>query len=124
MDMNEVNSIGGSLQISKDVIAKMAKIAALEIDGVKDIANKGDSLFNAFKKVAAKNAIDVVLLDEVAQITINIIIEYGKKAQPLAQKVQENIKSAVQNMTGITVSRVNIIIAGVARDEQEQSGNE
>ncbi len=121
MDMNEINSVGGSLQINKEVIAKMAKIAALEIDGVREITKPTDGFLFAFKKVTTKNAIDVVLLDEVAQITINLIIEYGCKVQPLSQKVQENIKSAVQNMTGITVSRVNIVIAGVARDTQEQN---
>ncbi|MEG2931480.1 MAG: Asp23/Gls24 family envelope stress response protein, partial [Ruthenibacterium sp.] len=69
-----------------------------------------------FKKVATPKPIEVALLEGIAEITVNIIAKYGYKVQPLCAKIQENVKSAVQNMTSITVSRVNIIVAGVERD--------
>ena len=101
MDVTNSSTIGGSLQISTDVIAM----------GVK-------SLFN---KVNLQKPILVQLTDDVAEITVNIMVKYGYKIPQLCEKVQENVKSSVQNMTCITVSKVNIVVTGVA---QETAGPE
>ena len=63
----------------------------------------------------------VQLTDDVAEITVNIMVRYGYKIPQLCEKVQENVKSSVQNMTCITVSKVNIVVTGVA---QETAGPE
>ncbi len=119
--MSIKRGMGGSLQISTDVIAKIATMATVEIDGAKEISTGTTGVKGIFKNLTTKKAVDVVLLDGVAEITIYLIAEYGYKIQPLCSKIQENVKSSVQNMTGITVSRVNIVVAGVYRnDESEQ----
>ncbi len=117
--MNDKSSVGGSLQISTEVISKIARIAALEIEGVVDISSSAQATKGILKNNTSKKAINVLLLDEVAEITLNVIVEYGQKVQPLSLKIQENVKSSVQNMTGITVSRVNTVIAGVSLQSQE-----
>ena len=48
-----------------------------------------------------------------AQITVNLLVAYGSRIPSMCAKVQENVKSTVQNMTGITVSRVNVVVRGV-----------
>ena len=89
MDINSSNVVGGSLQISSGVIANIAKLATLE------------------------------MTDDVAEITVNILVKYGCRIPPLAERVQENVKNAVQNMTQITVSRVNVVVAGLAPEQPE-----
>ena len=87
MEVQKNGETGGSLQISTEVIAKIAKLAAMEVDGVQDVS--------------------------VAQITVNLLVAYGSRIPSMCAKVQENVKSTVQNMTGITVSRVNVVVRGV-----------
>ena len=55
----------------------------------------------------------VQMEDGVAQITVNLLVAYGSRIPSMCAKVQENVKSTVQNMTGITVSRVNVVVRGV-----------
>ncbi len=117
--MNDKRSTNGSLQISTDVIAKIATMATVEIEGAKDIKADIQGVRGLFKNIVSKKAVEVILLDGVAQITINLVAEYGFKIQPLCTKIQENVKAAVQNMTGITVSRVNVVVVGVYKNTGE-----
>ena len=117
MDVTNSSTIGGSLQISTDVIAKIAKLATLEIEGVKEVSTGTMGVKSLFNKVNLQKPILVQLTDDVA----NIMVRYGYKIPQLCEKVQENVKSSVQNMTCITVSKVNIVVTGVA---QETAGPE
>lgn len=117
MDVTNARSMNGSLQISTEVIAKIARQAALEIEGVKEVcANAG------VKSILGRNrSVSVSLMDDVAEITLNLVVYYGSKIPAVCEKVQENVKSAIQNMTSITVSRVNLVVAGVqVRPETEE----
>ena len=46
-------------------------------------------------------------------VQVHVIAKYGSKIMPVCAKVQENVKQTIQNMTGITVSRVDVIVAGL-----------
>lgn len=118
MDVTNTSGLNGSLQISTDVIAKIARQAAMEIEGVKEVrVNTG--MRGLLGK--SRNA-GVSLLDDVAEITLNLVVFYGSKIPSICEKVQENVKSAVQNMTSITVSRVNLVVTGVqVKPEAEEA---
>ena len=127
MDINNSNAVGGSLQISTGVIAKIAKLATLEVDGVQAVSAGSRSVKGLFRTVSQYRPITVEMTEDVAEITVNILVKYGCKIPPLAERVQENVKNAVQNMTQITVSRVNVVIAGLASEhpvpaEKEDNG--
>ena len=110
-------TVNGSLQISTEVIAKIARMAALEVEGVKDVSpakNGVKGLLSKGKSVA------VSLSDDVAELTLEVTVYYGAHIPAVCEKVQKNVKSAVQSMTSITVSRVNVVVAGVqVRPEAE-----
>ena len=55
----------------------------------------------------------VVMEDGIATVTVHITVVYGSKVMPLCEKVQENVKQAIQNMTGITVARVDVLVVGL-----------
>ena len=120
MDMQNMDLMGGSLQISTEVIAKIARCAALEIDGVADVAcgrqpaKKAKELMDF---VNLQPPVTVEMREGTADITLNLIVRFGTQVPAMAEKVQKNVKNAVQNMTRVTVSRVNLIIAGLAAEE-------
>ncbi|MEG0109849.1 MAG: Asp23/Gls24 family envelope stress response protein, partial [Oscillospiraceae bacterium] len=70
-------------------------------------------------KLTVQRPVTVELLDDVAEITVSVIVGYGCKIPPLSEKIQENVKAAVQNMTSITVSKVNVVVSGVMLDAVE-----
>ena len=51
--------------------------------------------------------------DGIATVTVHLAVVYGSKVMPLCEKVQENVKQTIQNMTGITVSRVDVLVVGL-----------
>lgn len=121
MELQNTHLTGGSLQISTDVIAKIAKCAALEIDGVADVACGAPSKVKGFLEAVSLQApVAVEMQDGIAEITIHLMVEFGTRIPAIAEKVQENIKSSVQNMTNVAVGRVNLVIAGVVLPQTEE----
>ena len=114
MDLQNMDLKGGSLQISTEVIGKIARCAALEVDGKQN--KKVKELLAA---ASIQPPVTVEMRDGTAELTLNLVVKFGAKIPAVAEKVQENVKSAVQNMTNVTVSRVNLVIAGLAAEEQE-----
>lgn len=113
MDKSTVK-IGGKLRISGDVIADIAEIAASEVSGVclKDNNRLEISVNIPFIKDFV-SPVRVRVGNDAVAIDISVIIEGGNKAYEVAKLVQENVKSSVQNMTGIAVSKVNVSIVGI-----------
>ena len=117
--MDVRNSIDGSLQISNEVVAKIAKLAALEIDGVADVSSGSmQSVRGLLSKASLQKPVTVDL--GVAVVQVHVIAKYGSKIMPVCAKVQENVKQTIQNMTGITVSRVDVIVAGLEEPAADQ----
>ena len=113
--MDVQNTIGGSLQISTDVLAKIARIAALEVGGVAEVTAGGSqSVRSLLGRTGLQKPVVVTLEDGVATVTVHLTVIYGQKIMPLCEKVQENVKQTIQNMTGITVSRVDVLVVGLA----------
>lgn len=123
MDVKNSDVIGGSLQISTDVIAKISRLAALEIEGVKAVSCGNSPVRGMFAKVSIQKPVLVELTDEVAQITVSVVVRYGYRIPSVSEALQKNVKSAVQNMTGITVSKVNIVVTGVSMETAEDEQN-
>ena len=114
MEVKNSDNMGGSLQISTDVIAKIARLAALEIEGVKAVSCGNSPVKGFFAKVNIRKPVEVELTDEVAQITVNVIVRYGYRIPSVCESLQKSVKASVQNMIGITVSKVNVVVTGVS----------
>lgn len=120
MEVNHSNTAGGSLHIASDVIEKIARLAALEIEGVENITGGAGGVKNLLNKITPQSGIMVEMKDDVADITVNLVVKYGAKIPELSEQVQYNVKSSVQNMTQITVAKVNIVVIGVAAEPVEE----
>lgn len=104
----------GTVKIADDVVASIAGIAATEVEGVVSMAgNIGNELKS---KMGVKNlakGVKVEAIGKSVKADIALIVEYGYSIPAISQKVQEKVKSTIENMTGLTVTDVNIRIAGV-----------
>lgn len=114
------DTIGGSLRISTEVIAKIAKVAALEIEGIDDVVLPAQNIRAKLGNLKQQKPALVEMKDDLAEITLHVKVAYGTKVNQVGEKAQANIKSAVQNMTGITVSRVNIVVDAISDAASEE----
>lgn len=121
MDLQNMDLKGGSLQISTEVIGKIARCAALEIDGVAEVScgRQNKKVKNLLEIASLQSPVTVTMREGTAEITLNLLVRFGARIPSVAEKVQENVKSAVQSMTNVTVSRVDLVIAGLAAPQEE-----
>lgn len=118
MDLQNMDLQGGSLQISTEVIAKIARCAALEVEGVAEVScGTQNKKLKDLLEASIQPPVAVEMRDGTAELTLHLIMASGAHIPAVAEKVQENVKSAVQNMTSVTVSRVNLVIAGLAAEQ-------
>lgn len=100
----------GQVQIADDVVAMIASLAASEVDGVVSMAS------NLMNKVGMKKltkGVKVELLNNEVKILLAVTVQYGKNIPTVCAKLQEKVKSAVENMTGLICSDVSVRIIGV-----------
>ena len=102
-------SAQSKLRISEDVIITVARLAALDVKGVAGLAGE----ITKMSKLRQNGPITVSVIGDVAALEIKIKVKNGAKATAVAEEVQNAVKENVQNMTGVTVARVNVIVSGV-----------
>lgn len=107
------------LSINTEVLKKMAKIAATEIDGVIGISNKNIDLKGAIKAKNPFAGVKVETINGALEIGIYIIIKKDVNAKTVAEKVQENVKEKIQTMTGTAVTKVNVTVADIQFEKSE-----
>ena len=104
----------GEVQIADEVVSIIAGLAATEVEGVASMA--GNITNELVSKLGMKNlskGVKIEIIDGVVTVDLTLNIEYGRNILETSKKVQEKVKSAIENMTGLTCSDVNIRIAGV-----------
>lgn len=104
----------GAVQIANDVVEMIAALAATEIEGVSAMA--GNITHELMSKVGVKNlskGVKADIYNKSVTVDVAIIVEYGYNIPAVSQKVQAKVKTAIENMTGLDVTDVNIRIAGV-----------
>ena len=104
----------GEVQIADEVVAIIAGLAATELDGGASMA--GNITNELVSKLGVKNlskGVKITVLEGVVTVDLTLNIEFGKNILEVSKKVQDKVKSSIENMTGLEVADVNIRIAGV-----------
>ena len=104
----------GVVQIADDVVAMIASLAATEVDGISAMA--GNITNELMGKVGMKKltkGVRVVVSGQSVRVDLAVTMEYGYNIPATSEKVQEKVKAAIENMTGLNCTDVNIRIAGV-----------
>lgn len=106
----------GDIYISEEVLAMIAGAAATEVEGVTGLAGG-----NFSEQILGKRSLSrgVVVLREEEEITLNIsiLIRYGCAIPEVAKKVQETVRTNLQDTSGLKVAAVNVRVGGVTFDK-------
>jgi uncharacterized alkaline shock family protein YloU len=104
----------GTIKITDEVVAIIAGIAAMEVPGVTSMSGGiAGGIAEALGRKNLSKGVKVEVGEKEAAIDLFIIVEYGYRIPEVAWTIQERVKNAVEDMTGLSVVEVNIHIQGV-----------
>ena len=107
----------GEVQIADEVVAVIAGLAATETDGVAKMSgNITNEIVSKLGMKKLSKGVKVTITGTQVDVTLNLVLNYGVSIPKTSQEVQDKVKSAIETMTGLTVSEVNIRIAGIQMD--------
>lgn len=109
----------GEVKIADEVVAVIAGLAAMEVDGVASMA--GSSPKDIASRLGVKSmtkGVKVDVLEGIVTAALTLNLKYGYNIKETTSKVQEKVKAAIENMTGLDVADVNIRITGVEMPEE------
>jgi uncharacterized alkaline shock family protein YloU len=114
-DRNEL----GTIRISDEAIGVIAALAAQEVQGV--LSTAYGAVDNVAEWIGLKppygRGIKVEVSEEEVYIEAQLVVEFGVDIPVVCQKVQDQIREAVEDMTGLTVARVNVAVQGVRKKD-------
>lgn len=104
----------GEVQIADEVVAVIAGLAATEVKGVASTSGTvTNELAGKFGKKNLSKGVKVLVSTDSVSVDMALTLDYGYGILDTAKQVQERVKLAIENMTGLLVEEVNIRIAGV-----------
>ena len=112
---------GGTITYANEVIATIAGVAANEVDGIAGMCISG-----GFSEILSRNrnitrGVKVDVVNQEAAIDLYIIVEYGKPIQRVASDVQENVRKALESLTGLHVVKVDVHVQGVSFEKEKKA---
>ena len=112
---------GGTITYANEVIATIAGVAANEIDGIAGMCVSG-----GFSEILGRNrtitkGVKVEVGSQEAAVDLYIVVEYGQPIQKVAQEVQENVRKALESLTGLHVVRVDVHVQGVSFEKEKKA---
>lgn len=104
----------GQVQIADEVVLIIAGLAATEVKGISSMAgNITEDMISRLGKKNLSKGVRVDIVDGVVSVDVAVNIDYGYNIPDTSKKVQEKVKTAIENMTGLKVSEVNVHVASV-----------
>ena len=109
----------GEIKIADEVVAIIAGLAAMEVEGVASMAgNATRELISKLGMKSLSKGVKVDVQDGIVTVSLALNLNYGYSIKDITSKVQEKVKTAIENMTGLEVADVNIRVAGVEIPEE------
>lgn len=106
----------GAIKIHKNVIASISSLAAVEIEGVKKV---GGSFGSSLMELVGQKPLLAIKVEinknEEVKVVIPVVIKYGFNIPDIANKVQENVRAALEKMTNLSIKDININVQGIER---------
>ena len=109
----------GEVKIADEVVAIIAGLAAMEVEGVACMAgNATRELIGKLGMKSLSKGVKVDVLEGIVTVSLALNLKYGYQIKEITSQVQEKVKAAIENMTGLEVADVNIRVAGVDVPEE------
>lgn len=104
----------GNIKIADDVVAIIAGLAATEVDGVAGMSGGiAGGIADMLGKRNLSKGVKVEVGERQASIDLFIVVKFGARIPDVAWSIQENVKKAVESMTGLDTIKVNVHVQGV-----------
>ena len=112
----------GNITISEEVVASIAGIAAMEIDGIASlgVTNVTDFL----SKKSPSKGVKITFGEDSVAVNLTVTVKKGAVIPTVASAVQTNIINSIESMTGIKVEYVNVKVAGVMFEKEKKKATE
>ena len=105
----------GNIHIAEEVLAAIAAAAATEVEGVSGLAaNFGSDIAELLGKKNQAKGVHIQVEEEKVSVDLSVMMAYGNTIPEVGKAVQDNVKSALESMTGMELASVNVTVAGVA----------
>ena len=118
--MIEEKEANGQIQISDEVISIIAGTAAAETEGVSLPSSAPvSSVKGFFGKNNQSKGVKVTVEENTALIEIEVVVKFGINIKNACEEVQQKVKNAVETMTGLTVSGVNINVTAIMVEKEQ-----
>ena len=115
----------GAIRIADEVVSIIAGLAATEVEGIAGMS--GGMAGGIAEMLGRKNfakGVKVEVGEKEAAVDLYIIVKYGVRIPDIALAAQENVKQAIETMTGLTVVEVNVHVQGVSFPQDEDKSDE
>ena len=116
MNPDESRNELGILRIHKNVISSISSIAATEVEGVKRV---GRDLRSGLRELIEKKFFSSIRVEitkhEEVKVQIPLIIKYGYNIPEIANRVQENVRLALEKMSNLSIKEINVNVQGIER---------
>lgn len=112
---------GGTIKYANEVIAIIAGVAASEVDGIAGMCTSGGISDIIGRNRNITRGVKVEVGGEEVSVELYIIVEYGSPIQKVASEVQENVRKAIETMTGLHVVNVDVHVQGVSFEREKKA---
>jgi uncharacterized alkaline shock family protein YloU len=104
----------GVVRISNDAIMTIAAAAAMEVRGVHRLGGGiRTTMYEALFHRTCSKGVRIKMREGEFKLSVSVIVEYGSDIPRIADEVQDNVKRAVEKMTGLVLSAVDVVVEGV-----------
>ncbi|MBE5780582.1 MAG: Asp23/Gls24 family envelope stress response protein [Clostridiales bacterium] len=121
MEFAVQEDLGGKVTFNTDVVATIAGLATVEVKGVAGMS--GGIVSGMAELLGRRNltkGVKVVINEEDCEVDLNIVVVYGVKIPEVTAKIQKDVKSSIETMTGLNVKSVDIHVQGVDLDKKNE----
>lgn len=117
----------GTVSFATEVVATIAGLAATEVEGVSSMSSQTAGIADMFSRKNTRNFTKGVRIDldgNKVTVDITIVVEYGSPVPDVARNIQENVKKAIETMSGLDVHSVDVHVSGVSFEREQRANAE
>ena len=117
----------GSVSFATGVVETIAGLAAQEVEGVASMASVSTGLADMFTRKSTRNFTKGVRVDingGTVAVDVTIVVEYGSPIPDVAKSIQENVKKAIETMSGLDVRNVDVHVQAVSFERENRAAQE
>jgi len=117
----------GTVSFAPEVVATIAGLAATEVDGVASMISPASGLADMFTRKNNRNltkGVRIDLDDNKVAVDITITVDYGSPVPDVARNIQENVKKAIETMSGLAVRNVDVHVTGISFEREQRANAE